>query len=290
MAIEIYLSLYDRTYKSQTEGDIDEHMTPDMIKKRKKRLLKEQAKKKQLGKGVNQEVGKNEASLAEDKEPDKFDPNTLASTTDPLGEAMKFLTNLQNFATRRMQTHTLAYELYKRKQKFLLMAQAIKRGMKIDPDDPAVHACIIDFVLQISSLSEQENSLVMKILTMEKSSMLGRSDPFTYTSEYLIKHQFSLPHIVVGIQSMHQLQPDNREQNLENITALDDDLQGISLEICIRVCKLLENKTFGQCSSQLKEYKEKCRTLYPLASYFTPPPPIVIANGETAQPITSGEV
>ena len=289
MAVEIYLSLYDRAYMSQTE-DIDEHMTPDMIKKRKKRQLKEQAKKKQLGKGASQEVGKNEASISEDKELDKFEPNTLASTSDPLGEAMKFLTNLQNFAMRRIQTHTLAYELYKRKQKFLLMAQAIKRGMKIDPESPAVHTCIIDFVLQISSLSEQDNSLVTKILTMEKSTMLAGADPFTYTSEYLNKHQFSLPHIVAGIQSMHQLQPDNLEQNLENLTALDDDLEGISLEICIKVCKLLESKTFGQCSSQLKEYKEKCKSFYPLAAYFTPSPPLATVNGETAQSITTGEV
>ena len=284
------MSLYDRAYKSQTEGDFDEHMTPDMIKKRKKKQLKEQAKKKQLGKGVSQDVGKSETSSSEDKEADKFDPNTLASTTEPLGEAIKLLTNLQNFATRRIQTHTLAYELYKRKQKFLLMAQAIKRGMRVDPDEPAVHSCIIDFVLQMSSLSEKENPLIMKILTMEKSSMLAGSDPFTYTSEYLSKHQFSLPHIVAGIHSMHQLQPDNLEQNLENITCLDDDLQGISLEVCIRVCELLQNKAFGQCSSQLKEYKEKCKALYPLAAYFTPTPPFAMANGETAQTLTSGEV
>ena len=282
------MSLHDRAYKSQSEGDFDESMTADMIKKKKKKQLKEQAKKKQVSKAASVDV-KND-SMSEDKEQDKLDPNTLARTTDPLSEAMKFLTPLQNFAMRRIQTHTLAYEVYKRKHKYLLMAQAIRRGMKIDPDDPAVHTCIIDFILQISSLPETNDPLVTKILMTEKSSMLGGSDPFNYTSEYLNRHQFSLPHIVAGIQSMHQLQPDNMEQNLENITALDDDLEGIRLETCIKVCKLLESQTFGQCTSQLREYRKKCKLFYPLAPYFNPDPSLTVSNGETTESPTTQKV
>ena len=280
MAVEVYLSLFDRAYKAQEGEDMLEHMTPDMIKKRKKKQLKEQAKKnKQSSRSASIDAGKSDSTGEDGKEPDKFEPNLLASTNEPLREAMKLLTPLQTFATRRIKTHALAYELYKRKQKLLLMAQAVKRGMKIDPDDPDVHRCIIDFTLQISSVSEEDDPLVSKVLHAELSTILPDTDPLNYTREFLNKHQNSMPHLIVGILSLHRLQPDNLEENLENITLLDEDIQGITLDNCIQVCSLVESKTFGECSSQLKEYREKCKALFPLSTFFNRTP---IANNVDA--------
>lgn len=56
------------------------------------------------------EDGETHPPPSEDIQADK-----LASTTDPLQQAVKFLIPLQSFASSRIETHLLAYEIYSRK-------------------------------------------------------------------------------------------------------------------------------------------------------------------------------
>lgn len=50
-------------------------------------------------------------------------PTKLEQTEDPLGEAIHFLKPLQSLAANRIQTHLMAFEIYLRKDKPLLMLQ-----------------------------------------------------------------------------------------------------------------------------------------------------------------------
>uniref|UniRef100_A0A4W5LP26 Uncharacterized protein n=1 Tax=Hucho hucho TaxID=62062 RepID=A0A4W5LP26_9TELE len=64
---------------------------------------------------------------------------------NPLDEAVKFLTPLKNLVKDRIDTHLLAFEIYFRKEKYLLMLQSVKRALSIDPVHPWLHQCLVRF-------------------------------------------------------------------------------------------------------------------------------------------------
>ncbi|KAG5890003.1 hypothetical protein JTB14_032626 [Gonioctena quinquepunctata] len=64
---------------------------------------------------------------------------------DKLARAIKFLQPLQTLAKDRIETHLMAFEVYYRKKKALLMLQSLKRAHKVDPKNPKLHSCLIRF-------------------------------------------------------------------------------------------------------------------------------------------------
>lgn len=64
---------------------------------------------------------------------------------DPLNQAIRFLRPLQSLASERIETHLLAFEIYIRKDKLLLMLQSIKRAWLIDPHHPKLYSNLIRF-------------------------------------------------------------------------------------------------------------------------------------------------
>ena len=67
-------------------------------------------------------------------------------TSTPLDEAVRFLKPLQLLASDRMDTHVMAFEIYFRKDKLLLMLQSLKRGHLLDPHHHALHECRVKFL------------------------------------------------------------------------------------------------------------------------------------------------
>ncbi|EPY87256.1 hypothetical protein CB1_000258023 [Camelus ferus] len=66
-------------------------------------------------------------------------------TENPLEEAIKFLIPLKNLVADNIDTHLLAFEIYFRKGKFLLMLQSVKRAFAINSNNPWLHECLIKF-------------------------------------------------------------------------------------------------------------------------------------------------
>jgi len=50
---------------------------------------------------------------------EELNPENLSRTTEPLEQAVRFLEPLQSFAFNKIETHLLAYDIYKRKGKNL---------------------------------------------------------------------------------------------------------------------------------------------------------------------------
>lgn len=99
-----------------------------MRNKQRKALLKAAEKEKATEqKGNDKKVdpeAKTEPTVA-------IDPMELQKTTDPLSDAMRFLTPLKIFAADKIETQLLAFEVYYRKGKVLLMLQSLKRGYRL---------------------------------------------------------------------------------------------------------------------------------------------------------------
>ena len=83
---------------------------------------------------------------------------------DPLSEASKFITHLQNMFSDDVSTHLAAYEYYSRKKKSLLMLQSVNRLQIIDKSDPRVVTKVTEFYDYVTkhktSLSETVISVI----------------------------------------------------------------------------------------------------------------------------------
>lgn len=103
-----------------------------------------------------------------------LDPYLLEHPSDPLDKASRFLKPLMTLATQRLDTHLLAFEVYRRKNKLLLMLQSVKRASKLDPYSPK----LLDRKRQLKEivdLQRVEGKLVgpvSKVLDIEMANFL----------------------------------------------------------------------------------------------------------------------
>uniref|UniRef100_A0A4W4DYU9 N(alpha)-acetyltransferase 15, NatA auxiliary subunit a n=1 Tax=Electrophorus electricus TaxID=8005 RepID=A0A4W4DYU9_ELEEL len=154
-AIQIYLDLHDNPLcDDNKESQADSiNLTDKELKKlrnkqrraQKKAQLEEEKKNAEKEKQLKNQKKKKEEDEEEIGGPkEELIPEKLVE--NPLEEAVKFLTPLKNLARNKIDTHLLAFEIYLRKEKHLLMLQSVKRAYILEPDHPWLHQCLIRFL------------------------------------------------------------------------------------------------------------------------------------------------
>ena len=142
LAIEIYLKLLDNPLKSVEE----EQKTANELNKQNSLVNGKKSKKEKKIKQELNENNKENEQKKDAKSKDKLLNSNVYSSLhseplivkdlerpkEPLVEAERFLKPLQLFASNRIETHLLAFEIYNRKNKYLLMLQSLKRAVKLD--------------------------------------------------------------------------------------------------------------------------------------------------------------
>ena len=138
-AIDVYLRLHDKPL-SDSDNDADqntENLSASELKKLKNKQKKQQLKaqqekdkqqqieqkKKELSKQKNKEDG-GDVEAANEEE---LNPEKLEKPENPLEECNRFLKPLEEFASQHLETLVLAFEVYSRKNKFLLMLKFLKK-------------------------------------------------------------------------------------------------------------------------------------------------------------------
>jgi len=166
IAILIYLRLYDKPLGPKSKmhnDDLSSNLTPSELRKLKTKERKA-AQKKQNGSDHHHKGGsggkdhiankenqnqsdsnKNTTNAGSDlPNMEKLIPSKLERPEDPLSEAIKFLTPLQTLAKNLIETHLLAFEVYLRKNKPLLMLQSLKRTYNLLNDPDSIKAASIN--------------------------------------------------------------------------------------------------------------------------------------------------
>lgn len=109
--------------------------------------------------------------------------NYYLQPESPLDEAIRFLKPLQMFSPSSIETHVLAFHIYSRKGKLLLMLRSVKRGRSVDPNHPDVHECSVvllktgrtDFCFLRSEPTEPIGCILTLKLSFEQSRKERRS-------------------------------------------------------------------------------------------------------------------
>lgn len=123
-AIKVYLSMHDDSQATNGVNGVSEANGDDATERKKaaKKAKKDaqKAEKEAAEKAAKQDPNKATAKKDEPAKKKDEDPNgtTLAATSDPLGEATKFLAPLLQFSPKNIEAQIAGFEVYIRRSKF----------------------------------------------------------------------------------------------------------------------------------------------------------------------------
>ncbi|XP_026490356.1 N-alpha-acetyltransferase 15, NatA auxiliary subunit [Vanessa tameamea] len=284
VAISVYLRLYQHPLQDvpQTQEPDTENLAPSELKKlrNKQRKAKRKAeqesalaaqvqvKREQHHKArQQQEQGDPEAPQLDELVPDK-----LARAEDPLEQALKFLQPLRTLAADRIDTHLMAFEIYFRKEKPLLMLQSIKRAWRLDSQNEHLHDCLLRFRTWLDDKQAGLPTGVTTVIDKETQPMFKGRSPQTMAEEFVAGPALrSQRGALWGARALRRLQPAPAPAALALATRLD--LPGLSIQGCVEVLESLRAGDFGECEKETEQYVQACRAKFPHALAFKPDAP-----------------
>ncbi|XP_055389551.1 N-alpha-acetyltransferase 15, NatA auxiliary subunit [Condylostylus longicornis] len=278
-AIEVYIRLHDKPLKNEVAvEEIDlENLPPSELKKLRNKQRK--AKKKaelESAQAAQAAVKKEQHQKSKQQNPQDTDPDApqldelipekLERPDDPLEKAIEFLKPLQLLAKDRIETYLLAFEVYLRKQKILLMIQSINRARKIDANHPIVHGCIMKLTKALQLFTDL-NPSVKVVVDKSSKELIGDSTPAIINQAFIEKNRTSILHLIEGAKIMYALQPSKKEEAIKLLTNFDTNK--MSLQDCTKVFESVRDGHFGHdIDDILISYKKVCRNRFPYARLF----------------------
>lgn len=196
--------------------------------KKKAELESAQAAQAQVKKDQhNKSRQQNQDGDPEAPQLDELIPDKLARPEDPLEKAIDFLKPLQLLAKDCIETHLLAFEIYYRKNKLLLMLQSIKRAQAIDANNAQLHSCIVRFAKELKTAISQNaelNEHVKTVLERETTKIFNGKSAETLNQSILEKFGKSYEHVLNVAKAMIELDSKTKEKSINLITSfsLDD--------------------------------------------------------------------
>ncbi|XP_076646655.1 N-alpha-acetyltransferase 15/16 isoform X1 [Halictus rubicundus] len=285
-AVEVYLRLHDDPLPDPTQAqEIDtENLTPSELKKlrnkQRKQRRKAELERQQAAQAQEKREQHNKSRQQTDpdlEQPtlDELIPEKLERVEDPLEQAIKFLQPLQDLAADRIQTHLMAFEIYIRKGRTLLMLKSIKRAHDLEPNNPDLHIYLVEFILHTNRTPLE--GAVDEVVKHQTAGIYGSSTAAQLNAEFLKKNQNSLPHLLQGAKMMCVLDPSAQSKALSLVTNMEN-LEGVTLPNCTQVLQSLRSGVFGNCENTIAEYTAKCHKRFPYATAFRPPETKATAN------------
>ncbi|XP_036613540.1 N-alpha-acetyltransferase 16, NatA auxiliary subunit isoform X3 [Trichosurus vulpecula] len=280
-AVEIYLKLHDNplTNESKEQEVNSENLSAKELKKMlsKQRRAQKKAKLEEERKHAERERQQKNQKKKRDEEEEETSgpkeelvPEKLERVENPLEEAIKFLRPLKTLAADNIDTHLLAFEIYFRKGKFLLMLQSVKRAFAINRNNPWLHECLIKFSKSVSNHSNLPE-IVNKVLTQEMQKIFVNKDLESFNEEFLKHNATSIRHLLSGAKMMYFLDESRQEKAIAIATRLDETVKDKNVKTLTKVFEALVDGSFGVCNTQCEKYRTACHKLFPFSPAFLPP-------------------
>lgn len=203
--------------------------------KKKAELENAQAAKAEKKK---EQYNKSRAQQNQDGDPeapilDELVPEKLERTDDPLAKAIEFLKPLQQLTTGIIETHLMTFEIYYRKNKLLIMLQALKRAYAIDPNNPVLHGCIIRFIKSMNKQLGEANEFVKIVIQNEIASelpILGKK-PSQVNEEFLGRNRDNPAAIVAAARVIYDEMPEKNKTKAIELLKSCTNMKGLKLEV-----------------------------------------------------------
>lgn len=292
-AIEVYLHLFDKPLKAEnTEQELNtENLAPSELKKLRNKQRKARKKAEQeIAQAAQAQVKRDQHHKsrqtgdveADAPQLDELVPDKLARADEPLEAAIKFLQPLQTLAKNRIETHLMAFEVYYRKNKLLLMLQSIKRALALSVTTPSalhhprLHTCLVRFCNTIATTTEPLDPAVATVLARETVVLFGVSstDARVLNERFLAENKTSMEAVLEGARMSCWLDENKRDwaRGVVMNMGLGDDKQeytDVTIENCVNVLEALSRGDFGSLDdSVICSYKALCHGRFKYCTAF----------------------
>ena len=220
---------------------IPENLPPSELKKlrNKQRKAKKKAElesaqqaQNQIKKEQQQKKHNNQDGDPEAPQLDELIPDKLSRPENPLEKAIEFLKPLQQLAKDNIETHLMAFEIYYRKNKLLLMLQSLKRARTIDPDHPRLHSCIIKFYRNLDEKirTNDIDENVKVVIEKERQNLFkSKSSAQEINELFLAANKTKVAACVEVAKCMYLLDPAKKSEAVNLVTSVD--VEHITLQV-----------------------------------------------------------
>ncbi|KAG9244925.1 tetratricopeptide [Calycina marina] len=238
-AIEIYLKIHDKPLPNGTNG-IGEESAEDIVEKKRaaKKARKEAQKAERDALAKKNEANKlvKDADGEPKKKDDDPDGVKLAATTEPMTDAMKFLTPLLQFSPKSIDAQIAGFEVYIRRsmpqlpyhdipeligfsEKYLLALKCLIAASALDREHPKIHEQIVRFKLAIDEDSKTLPSQSQDAIKSE-FTLLSGSDTTAFNNAYLSKNKDNIKATISGFKVRRTLSPKSASEVEKSIVKL----------------------------------------------------------------------
>ncbi|PBP22556.1 tetratricopeptide [Diplocarpon rosae] len=267
-AVEIYLSIYDKPLLNGTNGDAgtngdDAAERKKAAKKARKDAQKAEreaaAKKSEPNKAVR--VADEGAQKKKDDDPEGL---KLAATSEPLAEAMKFLTPLLQYSPKSIDAQIAGFEVYIRRKKYILALKCLLAAAALEKDHSKVHEQSIRFKLAVDADSTSLSPTAKDVIASEFTILPSSVDLATYNDEYLSKHKQCARRTLSALKICKLLKPDSATATAKDVAATLQ-IPTITFEEAVEALHLLQSWK----SSEVEAFKKSAAGKWPYASIFS---------------------
>jgi len=285
IAIQTLVDLYDNPIK---DVDPDEELKknskdldPEELKKLLAKARKARKKKEEEEKAKQEEEKKRKEAQSRNRRKKDEDcenqlkeeliPNKLARTEDPLGEATKFLEPLLLLVNNSITTHFLAFEVYLRKDKPLLMLKALRQAITLNSTTgqhkTELHSCMARFLNYIDTNKATINPTTMKVIQSIMPEDIKNTTAANYNEKFIGENSGDLERVFVSLNIQVKIDGSSADQAVDKLT--QTPLAGQKYNVCKTVLDAFHKGDFGPAGKdQVDSFKKKCREQFPLARCF----------------------
>ncbi|KAF8865474.1 N-terminal acetyltransferase A, auxiliary subunit [Acephala macrosclerotiorum] len=265
-AIDVYIKIHDKPLMNGTNG-VGSGDAEDAAERKKaaKKARKEAQKAERELAAKKAEPNKPTAPGSDDPKKKDDDPDgaKLAATTEPMNDAMKFLTPLLQFSPKNIDAQITGFEVYIRRRKYLLALKCLLAASALDKEHSKVHGQVVRFKLALDKDSDVLPPKSAEVVKSEFTLLPASVDLSKYNDEYLAKHKDCARRTLLALKVRKLLKPDS-PLAVERDVAAVVNLPTITMEEAIEALELLALWK----SSELDGYRTKAAAKWPKATIF----------------------
>lgn len=264
-AVDVYISIHDRPLSSGANGSNENGDDAAERKKAAKKARKEAQKAEREALAKKNEPNKvtrdGEGDLK--KKDDDPEGTKLAATTEPMVDAMKFLTPLLQFSPKNIDVQIAGFEVYIRRSKYLLALKCLLAAAALDKEHSKVHEQIIRFKLAIDNNKETLSPQAAEVIKSEFNLLPAGADVTAYNDEYLSRNKDCSRRMVSALKVRKLLSPDSASSVEKDVVGVLD-LPSITLDEAKEAYALLS----AWKSNEAEAFRQLAEAKWPNASVF----------------------
>ncbi|KAF3766731.1 N-terminal acetyltransferase A, auxiliary subunit [Cryphonectria parasitica EP155] len=143
----------------------------------------------------------------------------LAATTEPLADAMRFISPMLQCSPKSIQAQTTAFEVLILRKKYLLALRCLKAALSLDAEDPKAHEQAIRLRHALNTDLATLPPKVTEVINAEFTEVSASADLAKLNQEYREKHKISPQHVLSSIRVQARLGED-RGKLAKDVVAL----------------------------------------------------------------------